>query len=121
MNDLHRNKSSDKLIKNKFFELLSGKSFENKSFTDLAPFYCSLFFCVIIIYINNSYRVERYIRYISHLETELKDLRAEYITTKSQLMFQGKQTEVQKLVITQGLEVSKTALLSSVRKINESS
>ena len=108
MNDLHRNKSSDKLIKNKFFELLSGKSFENKSFTDLAPFLLFTVFCVII-YINNSYRVERYIRYISHLETELKDLRAEYITTKSQLMFQGKQTEVQKLVITQGLEVSKTA------------
>ena len=87
---------------------MSGKSFENKSFTDLAPFLLFTVFCVII-YINNSYRVERYIRYISHLETELKDLRAEYITTKSQLMFQGKQTEVQKLVITQGLEVSKTA------------
>ena len=47
-------KSSDKLIKNKFFELLSGKSFENKSFTDLAPFllftvFVSLFTLIIHI------------------------------------------------------------------------
>ena len=37
------------------------------------------------------------------LEKELKDLRAEYITTKSELMFMSKQTEVEKLVAEQGL------------------
>ena len=61
---------------------------------------------ICLFYINNSYRAEGYVRTISSLERELKDLRSEYITTKSLLMFQSKQTEVQSLVASQGLQQS---------------
>lgn len=108
MTDLHRRNKPDGLVKSKFIEVLSGKTFEQKSFADLAPFLLFVGFC-LVVYINNSYRAERYVREITQLEKELKDLRAEYITTKSQLMFHGKQTEVQQLVAEQGLKKSKKA------------
>ncbi|MEC8610553.1 MAG: FtsL-like putative cell division protein [Bacteroidota bacterium] len=87
-----------------FSELVSGKFLE-KGLFELLPF--SLYVCALLVfYINNSYKSESYIRTISSLERELKDLRAEYITTKSQLMFQSKQTQVQSLVQSQGLAMS---------------
>lgn len=108
MTDLHRKNKPDGLVKSKLIEVLSGKAFEQKSFTDLAPFLLFVGVC-LVLYIDNSYRAERYVREITQLEKELKDLRAEYITTKSQLMFYGKQTEVQQLVAAQGLKKSKKA------------
>ena len=41
------------------------------------------------------------------LEKQLKDLRSEHITTKSQLMYVSKQTEVEKLVNNKGLRSTK--------------
>ena len=40
-------------------------------------------------------------------EKQLKDLRSEHITTKSQLMYVSKQTEVEKLVNNKGLRSTK--------------
>ena len=106
MTDLHRKNKPDGFLKSKFLELLSGKVLEQRNFMNMAPFLMFVGVCMIF-YINNSYRAERYVRHITKLESELKDLRAEYITTKSQLMFHGKQTEVQQLVAAQGLKKSK--------------
>ena len=72
------------------------------SILDLAPFLIYIGFCMVL-YINNSYKAESYARQITDLEIHLKDLRSEYITTKSELMFAAKQTEVQNLVFKQGL------------------
>lgn len=47
-----------------------------------------------IIYIANSYNAEKTIIDISRTKKELEELRFEYITTKSNLMFQSKQSEV---------------------------
>lgn len=104
MKDLKNTYRPSKQHQNFFTELVSGKFLE-KGLFELLPF--SLFVCALLVfYINNSYQSESYVRTISSLERELKDLRAEYITTKSQLMFQSKQTEVQTLVKNQGLTIS---------------
>lgn len=47
-----------------------------------------------IIYIANSYNAEKTIIDISRTKKELEELRYEYITTKSNLMFVSKQSEV---------------------------
>lgn len=47
-----------------------------------------------IFYIANSYNAEKTIIDISRTKKELEELRYEYITTKSNLMFQSKQSEV---------------------------
>ena len=54
-----------------------------------------LFITMLIIgYIGNSYYAERVIREIDKTKNELKEKRAEYISTKSELMFRSKQSEV---------------------------
>ena len=104
MKDLKHTYQPKKVFQNGLSDLLSGKVLE-KGLFELLPF--SLYICMLIVfYINNSYRAEDYVRTISSLERELKDLRSEYITTKSLLMFQSKQTEVQSLVASQGLQQS---------------
>ncbi|HLO91962.1 MAG TPA: FtsL-like putative cell division protein [Lentimicrobium sp.] len=47
-----------------------------------------------IFYIANSYNAEKTIIEISRTKKDLEELRYEYITTKSSLMFQSKQSEV---------------------------
>ena len=47
-----------------------------------------------LIYIGNIYYAERTIRDIERTERELKELRSEYITAKSDLMYRSKFSEV---------------------------
>jgi hypothetical protein len=51
-----------------------------------------------IIYIGNRYHAEKVIRELTNLQFEVKDLRAESITTASELMFISKQSEVVKMI-----------------------
>ena len=84
MKDLKHTYQPKKGFQNGLSDLLSGKVLE-KGLFELC---LSLYICLLIVfYINNSYRAEDYVRTISSLERELKDLRSEYITTKSLLCF----------------------------------
>ncbi|MBL0343378.1 MAG: hypothetical protein IPP71_22475 [Bacteroidetes bacterium] len=67
-----------------------------------------IFFLTLIalVYIANSYYAERTIRDIDRVTKELKTLRTEYITGKSELMFVSKQSEVAKAVAWQGIKES---------------
>jgi len=47
-----------------------------------------------LLYISNNYFAESKIREISKINSELKELRSEYITSKSKLMFMTKQSEI---------------------------
>jgi hypothetical protein len=54
-----------------------------------------LFLTVLILfYIGNSYYAERTIREINAVKKDLKEKRAEFISTSSELMFRTKQSEV---------------------------
>jgi hypothetical protein len=54
-----------------------------------------LFVTVLLIgYISNSYYAEGIIREIDKTKTELKEKRAEYISTFSQLMYQSNQSQI---------------------------
>ena len=53
---------------------------------------------LIIFYIGNSYNAESTIRQIDKLKVDLKDKRAEFISTKSEVMFRSKPSEVAKAV-----------------------
>jgi|SRR5688572_30083809 len=65
-----------------------------------------IFFLTLIalVYIANSYYAERTIRDIDAISKELKTLRTEYITGKSELMIVSKQSEVARAVAPQGLK-----------------
>ena len=66
-----------------------------------------LFLTVLILfYIGNSYYAERTIRDINTVKNELKEKRAEFISTSSELMFRTKQSEVAKAIAPMSLKES---------------
>jgi hypothetical protein len=79
--------------------------FEREQVVKLMPFILFLTF-LILIYIGNSYYAERTIRQIDKAKVELKEKRAEFISTSSELMFRTKQSEVAKAIAPEGLKES---------------
>jgi hypothetical protein len=69
------------------------------------PFIFFLSF-LVMVYISNSYYSERNIRKIDKITYELKELRTEYITSKSDLMFKSKQSEMAAKLEATGLKES---------------
>jgi hypothetical protein len=61
-----------------------------------------------VLYISNTHHAERTVRKINVMQAEVEDLRADYITLKSDLMFASKQSEVAKKVKAYGLTESLT-------------
>ena len=65
-----------------------------------------VFFLAIlgILYIANAHYAEKNIREMSQIEKEMNELRWEYMTTKSELEYISKQSEVARLVAPTGLK-----------------
>lgn len=63
-----------------------------------------MFLC--LFYIGNTHYAEKTVRRINHVRAEVEDLRADYTTMKSDLMFASKQSEVARKVSQFGLEES---------------
>jgi len=59
---------------------------------------------VAIFYIANGYYADDKIREVNKVTNQLKELRSEYISTKSELMFASKQSEVAKAGESMGLK-----------------
>lgn len=69
---------------------------------------------IALLYIANSYEAERVIRDIDKTGKELKALRTEYISVKSELMFTSKQSEVARMSSSFGISESKSAPMKIV-------
>jgi hypothetical protein len=52
-----------------------------------------------MVYISNTYYTEKIYKTIDRTNRELKELRYQYITTKADLMFQGRQSEISKKAV----------------------
>ena len=59
-----------------------------------------------LIYIGNSHYAEKTVRKINTLQNDVEDLREDYTTLKSDLMFASKQSEVARKVKAIGLKES---------------
>jgi hypothetical protein len=59
-----------------------------------------------LLYISNTHHAEKTVRKINAIHTEVEDLRADYTTLKSDLMFASKQSEVARKVKAFGLQES---------------
>lgn len=56
------------------------------------------------VHIANNHNAENKVRQTEQLEKKMKELRWEYMTTKSELMLKSKQSEMSKLLENTGLE-----------------
>jgi hypothetical protein len=81
-------------VGNAIKEFLGGEILKSGTFR-FFPFLVFITF-LAFIYIANNYYAERKIRKINHLRKELKELRYEYITTKSKLTELSKQSQLAK-------------------------
>ncbi len=82
--------------------VFSGTFLTNEKNIKHLPFI--IFLAVIaIFYIANGYYADDKIREFNKITNELKELRSEYISTKSELMFASKQSEIAKSALTLGL------------------
>ena len=59
-----------------------------------------------LLYISNTHYAEKTVRRINTIQAEVEDLRADYTTLKSDLMFASKQSEVARKVKALGLKES---------------
>lgn len=59
-----------------------------------------------LLYISNTHYAEKTVRKINTVQAEVEDLRADYTTLKSDLMFASKQSEVARKVKALGLKES---------------
>ena len=83
----------------------NGVRFDEKNLLNNLPFV--LLIAVLgILHVANNHRIEKKIREINQLEKDLQELRWMYMTTKSELMFKSKQSEVAVMVVELGLEES---------------
>jgi hypothetical protein len=86
----------DKTSSRNFVTLLFSTEWMSKEKAiELLPFFVFLGF-IGMFYIGNKHFAEKNIREVEKLNKELKELRYEYMTTKAELMFRSKQTEVVK-------------------------
>ena len=63
-----------------------------------------------LVYIANGYFAESAIRSIDRTGNQLKELRSEYITTKSDLMYESKQSQVAKALAEKELGLKESVL-----------
>lgn len=83
--------------------VFSGSFLTNEKNLKHLPYIIFLTF-LAILYIANGYYADDKIREVNKISNQLKELRTEYIYTKSQLMFASKQSEVAKSVQELGLK-----------------
>lgn len=79
--------------------------FERNQIVNAMPFILFVT-CLILFYIANSYYAEGVVRDIDKIKVDLKERRAEYISTMSRLMYESKQSEVAKSLLPTGIKES---------------
>ena len=85
-------------------ELLSGSMVSEKLILQNLG-YISLVTFLAAVYIANRFNAERITRETSKLQREVKDLRAEALSTSADLMFVSRQSQVYNLVREKGLNL----------------
>lgn len=88
-------------------DILTGSILNRDSVSKQLPYIMFLAF-LAFFYIGNRYRYEKLVRNEQKLQKEVRNLRAESITTAAQLMFISKQSEVAKLCEKRGLELKES-------------
>ena len=74
-------------------DVINGNFLTNAATVKQIPFILFLVL-IAIVYISNTYYAEKIMRKTNGVNNEIKELRSEYITSKSDLMFISKQSEV---------------------------
>jgi hypothetical protein len=97
--------SKHKKVTSTIHNFIIGDVFSRESFFRILPYLVYLTI-LAIIYISNTYYAQKTFLQIEKTKGELKELRFQYISSKSDLMYLGKQTEIARRVAPLGLKAS---------------
>lgn len=97
MSEKAENKTEERFTAKYFLGFLNGDFLTRDNVLNNIP-YLLFLFGIGIFYIGNSQFAESGIIGIDSINRELKELRSEFISTRSELMFVSKQSEVAKAV-----------------------
>lgn len=86
-------------------DIITGNILTRESVIKSVPYFLFLSF-LAIVYISNGYYAEDTVRALNNINNELKELSSEYISTKSELMFRSKQSEVARALEPYGIKES---------------
>lgn len=88
-------------------DFFNGRALSGKEIVGQLPY---LMFLVLIalVYIANGYWAENSIRKLNKMSNDLKELRSEYITTKSDLMYATKQSELASVIEEKELQLEES-------------
>ncbi len=83
--------------RNILVDLVNGNILTRQAVIDHLPYFLFLAF-IALVYISNGFLAEENVRNLNGINREIKELRSEYITIKSELMYRSKQSEVVKII-----------------------
>lgn len=101
------NPVSRKRVGKSMHSILDGSFLTRKKFIKAIPFIIFLMF-LGILYITNIFQVEKTKRQLDDLEEELRELRYEFISSRSKLMFESKPSAVSEKLSETGIRESLT-------------
>ncbi|MEM9023206.1 MAG: FtsL-like putative cell division protein [Bacteroidota bacterium] len=90
-------------------DILNGNFLTREEVVRHLPYLLFLAF-LSLIYIANGYLAEGSVRDINRLENELKERKSEYITTKSDLMYKSKQSELAKMMGEHNMDLKESSV-----------
>lgn len=116
--------NKEKSVGRSFVDVINGNFLTRDDVLRHLPY---LLFCcfLALIYIANGYVAEDTVRKLNKVSKELKEYRSEYITTKSELMYKSKQSELAAYINLKGLglkesyEPPKKIIVQQNKKIEE--
>jgi len=97
--------SSFNRIGRRVVSILDGSFLTKENVINNIP-YLAFLFALSLVYISNSYYAEKTLRDNAKLTRQLKELKSDFITVRSELMFVSKQSEVARAVSQEGLHES---------------
>jgi hypothetical protein len=90
----------------KVFQIFLGGDYLSKEMVSGNLGYILFVGFLAMVYISNTYYTEKLYKTIDRTNRDLKELRYQYITTKADLMFQGRQSEISKKAVELNLKES---------------
>jgi hypothetical protein len=108
----------DKSVGRSFVDIINGNFLTKDDVLRHLPFF--MFLCLLaLVYIANGYMAEDTVRKLNNVGKEVKEFRSEYITTKSELMYKSKQSELADFIDQKGMGLKES--FEPPRKIKVSS
>ena len=112
-------KDEQKEIRKGFLrELLDGSLLARSAVIRQLPFILFITF-IAVLYISNRYHAEKVLRQTVRMQNELRELRAESISTAAELMHVSKQSEVAKLIEERKMELKASLVPPKQLKIKD--